>query len=311
MERSCNKKGIAWLTVREDDGSDETIAIATTCKTKACLACQPKLTSLFRMIVEYGLRSSIQHRFYFTTFTYRAGKNLQRDVESVKADWRKMLLWFSTAFPTMVKWIRVIELTKAMQPHLHVIIGFSHGNERAACETKARYDAEWLSRSCDCLEHRLSAAWLNIVGDSYVVDCKEIGSASWAASYLSKYVAKAFIHSEAFVALGFKRSWSRSRTWGVERLQLATTKQGGWHRVEFTAGTSTSAYPREGSAAWWLKSTEQHPLRARVGTELALELGHRYEDEAALAKYKQLLEGLRNASRKAHNDARLSTSRPG
>lgn len=197
-------------------------------------------------------------------------------------------------------WIRVIELTRAMQPHMHVILSFGPGcSPRARCEQRARYDEKWLRKECECLEHTFSKSWYRITGDSYVVDVREVvGSDS---SYLSKYVAKSYLHSDAFEALGFTRRWSRSRTWRVERLRLKTTAAGEWSKVQFTYGQGVvHGLLRYGEWKEWVRWGEVSHLRARVGTELARELQNEVEDQAAKRKLLDMIEVLR-ACNKEHN----------
>ncbi|HIB65851.1 MAG TPA: hypothetical protein EYO33_12265 [Phycisphaerales bacterium] len=247
------------------------------------------------MMVEYRLKSSTRARFYFITLTYKAGKNLQRDASFVAQSWRRLLWWLKSEYPP-VQWIRVVELTKQMQPHLHVILSFGLGNDRQArCEQKARYDARWLAKKCSCLEHAFSAAWRKITGDSYVVDVRAVQDGD--ATYLSKYVAKSFLHDSAFRDLGFHRAWSRSRSWNIQRLQLKTTAERGWKRVEFTPGKSVAVGAiRYGSWEYWVKKGETSHLRARVGTELARELAVMNEDRASKNKVLGALEVLRAGS---------------
>lgn len=277
--------------------------IKTTCKVKRCLACQSKLTALFKMLVEYQLVTSTQESFYFITLTYRAGPSLQRDARYVAATWTRLLWWFKSRFGTGLKWVRVIELTKARQPHLHVILSFGPGSSSLVprCERKARYDLKWRNKVCECLEHRISAAWKRITGDSYVVDVRDVDISH--AGYLAKYVAKSYIHTEAFRALGFHRSWSRSRTWKVDRLQLETTARNGWYRVLFSYGQE-SGFGLDGpDIRWEVKHGETSPLRRRVGTEMARELQFRNEDRAAKREILKQMEVLR-AGAKVDNNSR-------
>lgn len=292
LGRSCPRKGIAWLT----DLDGERVAIETTCKLKKCPVCQVKLTSLFTMMVEYRLRFSTQDPFYFTTLTYRAGKNLQRDAESVRDTWRALLLRWRSRYPKLT-WIRVVELTKRGQPHLHIIMSCGPGNRQARCERRAKYDASWLAKDCACLEHVFSKEWREITGDSYVVDVVEVADSGRGASYLAKYVAKAFGEGEVFRLLGFHRSWSRSRSWRVERFQLETTVKDGWSKVEF-GGPRDNVWPADGSIRNHLKRGEMSSLRRRVGTDLARALAHEVEDRAWVSGVKRRLKQLNESSQK-------------
>lgn len=288
------------------DGSDEDVVLETVCHVKRCLACQPKLAGLFKMLVEYGMKFSAPERFYFITLTYRQGKKLQRDADYVRGTWRRLLSWIRSKYGKGVKWLRVIELTKQMQPHLHVILSFGLGREniRARCERKAKYDGAWLAKVCDCLEHVFSKRWHLITSDgrctyggkecescTYVVDARDaLEGDAW---YLAKYVAKGFIHSDAFVRLGFSRSWSRSRSWPGERLQLETTAAKDWRRVEFGFGRAGAFGVDRDTMRERVERGKESPLRRRVGTELARILQYEAEDKAAERKVLKMMEGLR------------------
>lgn len=145
------------------------------------------------------------------------------------------------------------------------------------------------------MEHQLSKIWQKITGDSYVVDAREVMGSD--PGYLSKYVAKSFLHTDAFRMLGFHRSWSRSRTWGVERFLLDATVADDWKSVAFTKGREVShGLIKYGSWEAWVKAGQTSWLRARVGTELARELAHEREDKASKYKILEMLEVLRAGS---------------
>lgn len=167
----------------------------------------------------------------------------------------------------------------------------------ARCEPKARYDDKWLRKACECLEHTFSEAWQRITGDSYVVDVREVTGSD--ASYLAKYVAKSFYYAGVFRDLGFHRSWSRSRSWGVERLRLERSVEDRWVKVEFTSGQEV-AHGLIGYSSWeeWIRKGEKSHLRARVGTELARELQEKREDEAAKTEILRMMEVLRDSDTK-------------
>lgn len=132
----------------------------------------------------------------------------------------------------------------------------------------------------------MSRLWLQLTGDSYVVDVQLVDSAGKAASYLTKYLSKGSIQREKLEELGFKRLWSRSAGWPGEKMQLKQTLVG-WEKVEFTL-PKISAYPQEGTATQWLAWGERSPLAKRVGTDLARELANRKEDAIKLSEIMKL-----------------------
>lgn len=223
------------------------------------------------MMVEYGIRSSIQESFYFITVTYKAGTpDSQRDAQSVRRDWRDLCLWLRPLYPNL-KWIKVVELTRRNQPHLHVVLSFGPGtNPEAACEKKARYDDAWRRKLCECVEHAWSRAWWRITGDSFVIDCRPVVSGTSDAAYLGKYLAKSYLHKDGLAALGFQRTWSRSRSWGVDRLRFRETEEKEWRKTEFTYGM-VSADPQR-TARYWIKRTEESNPFERLGTDLNWEM---------------------------------------
>jgi hypothetical protein len=279
----CRRRGIAWLT----DKAGESIAIRTTCKTRSCAVCRHKVKAKFSMIVEYGCLTLDHLRFI--TLTLRAGEGLQKDARYVRRVWRKMLEYLRLRYPGH-EWIKVVELTKQTQPHLHVVFANSRSySEKAACHRKARYNDAWLDMKCECMEHELSRVWHRITGDSFVVDVQEVGSARKAASYLAKYLDKGISYCQELGRLGFYRTWSRSSGWPGEQLRLSRSRhrEGGvtveseWKRVDFT-----------GPGQWAqeaLTRAETSPLARRVGDNLSWLLQDRKDREVSLSKGREIL----------------------
>lgn len=215
-------------------------------------------------------------RCFFTTLTLRSGRGLNRDADYVRVKWRRMLEFLRSKFQT-VEWIKVVEVTQANQPHLHLALHLGttySGNP--ACEARPRYDERWRGKECDCLEHVLSRAWLGITGDSFVVDVKEIDSGRRMAGYLGKYLSKGIAYSHTLRSLGFKRAWARSKGWPFDQLRMAQTDGAGWRKALHTP-KGKSAFPRSKmSVGWWLAMTKQRGWM-RLGTDLAMALAHERE----------------------------------
>lgn len=285
-QRQCPKRGQIWLL----DGDGRIGCYPTTCKTKKCRVCGPKRKAFFEMLVEYGMRFSTLNRFYFITLTYRAGKNRQRTAPSVREDWRSFLLWLNEMYPRNM-WVRAMELTKKGQPHLHLVLSFGLGiNPWARCERKAKYDWAWRNKSCDCLEHLLSGVWNGIVPDSYVVDVREARKED--AGYLAKYVGKANQITDALVDLGFTRTWSRSRSWPVERFQLLATVEKSWKKMSLTypADWKEMAHNRLSTAQWRVWS-DKNPFMS-VGTDLNWEMEVENEKKRVLRECESVVRRL-------------------
>lgn len=259
------------------------------------------------MLVEYGMRFSTSDHFYFITLTWRQGKGLQRTAPSVREDWRVLLLWLNSNYP-QTKWVRALELTVQKQPHLHLILSFGPGNKlRARCERKAKYDARWRRKICDCLEHRLSGVWNSIVPDSYVVDVRDAEKDD--AGYLAKYVGKANQITADLVELGFTRTWSRSRSWPVERFQLVPTVEKSWKKI-------SASYPGDWkelkhntmTSSQWAAWTEENPFPS-IGTDLNWEMEVERENQRLVSTMKGLRkEILGFDNQKANNNNEVGPS---
>lgn len=119
----------------------------------------------------------------------------------------------------------------------------------------------------DCVEHELAKIWYGITGDSWVVDCRPVWSASGAASYLFKYLDKGFTERGDLEALGFKRRWSCSRDWpSPERMEFVVTQSKGWQSTQFfKRGTGF-----DGQLQREEEASKQSPYAMKAGTELAV-----------------------------------------
>lgn len=242
------------------------------------------------MLVEYGMRFSTHHSFYFITLTYRQGKNLQRTATSVRADWREWLLWWNLHYPKGM-WVRALELTQKKQPHLHLVVSFGPGmTPRARCERKAKYDARWRGKICDCLEHALSRVWNGIVPDSYVVDCRD--AVKGDASYLAKYIAKANQITADLVELGFTRTWSRSRSWPVERFQLLPTVEKSWKKMSHVYPGEWKEMSRNRlTTEDWITWTKENPFLS-IGTDLNWEMEKEHEKDRVISRGEKIRKEL-------------------
>lgn len=258
----CPKKGWIWLIT----DSNRVCVMPTTCKTWACGVCQGKLISLFKMRVEAGC-SALQ-RCAFTTFTLRRDDNVLT-AQFVREAWKEFSRrWKKVGEP--FEWLKVVELTKKKQPHLHLVMGPVTGKLR--CYGPGKKIGEWFQkdRECSCLSHRLSRVWESVTGGSWVVFLVEVTSPSGAGSYLGKYMAKGHRQRQDLWEAGFTRRWSTSRGWpGGGRLRLRQTVERGWKAIELHGMQREKDNPPD--------------LEERVGPEWALEYVAK-RDERMLAK---------------------------
>jgi len=270
VDEICPKAGNVWMINKPG----ELLVMPTACKTKGCKVCRKKVESKFKMLVEYGCLTL--HPSYFITFTLRVGKEPLRDADYVAALWRKVLENWRSIFGPKVAWLKVVELTKQDQPHLHVIAHFGKKSLVPTCEKKARYDQTWLDKDCDCLEHRFSRLWHSLSADSYVVDVQLVTGRKRASSYLAKYFAKDTAKMDVLKERGFSRAWSRSRTWPGAKMELEWTREWGWTHIVF-AGRKESVFPKQGTVQEFLERGEESHLSRRVGDDLSVLLANEAE----------------------------------
>jgi len=180
----CPRSGTVWLTTH----SGRTVVLPTNCKTWGCIECRDRLIALFEARVEIGcLRLG---RCAFITLTYRLGEQEEvRTAECVRQDWREFWRRMRRQEPELAtaKWLRVMELTKRKQPHLHLVMGPVRGVVSCTLEGKEFLDA---MERCDCISHRMARVWYSVTGDSWSVFGLEVRGAKGAGRYLGKYFKK-------------------------------------------------------------------------------------------------------------------------
>ena len=215
----------------------------TTCKTWRCPVCSNKVRQLTALKMMYGCLSTGKPS-HFITITYRKRQgDRTRNASNVARDWaalwrqlRELDRWKSAA------WVKVPELTKAGQVHLHGIVVLATGKD--SCRIRKDRRKEWMQRSCSsgCLEHDLAQIWYDITGDSFVVDCQRVRSVAGTAGYVQKYMSKSFDgERRAMQDLGFGRRWSASRNWPrCAPIKLQGTEWEAWESVTRRHGTKAS-----------------------------------------------------------------------
>jgi len=156
------------------------------------------------------------------------------DAQSAKKDYRE--LWRRLRKRPdwqNVSWLKVVELTKRGQPHFHLIAGALPRTRTVCCIGKGlrrKFAERWFERlesGCDCIAHELSALWLDITGDSWMVHAVEAWSGNGAGRYLGKYLSKQAQYRDVLESLGFKRRFTTSRNWPGYRIMLKGAKMAG------------------------------------------------------------------------------------
>lgn len=260
----------------------ERITMPTICKTWSCETCQIALKQRLREMIRYGC--SMDEHSYFITLTYRRTSDTVVDAEYVKGTWTAFLRKFRQQEPKL-KWFKVVEATKKGTPHLHLIMNGlgkripcdsgKDGNGVCAHEWTKRY----MQKSCkkDCLEHQIGKLWMEVTGNSYVVDARQMLTAGGAAAYLTKYLTKNFLSWYNLQELGFQRRWSCSRNWPRRPGdKLVVTGLHAWDHVEIVKSWDSEGYSQ---------------LMAEVEESKESELIKRVDDSGYLYRREQALKG--------------------
>lgn len=232
------------------------VTVASTCKTWGCLSCRDRVLNRLKKKIRYGI--SILGPCWFITLTYKQGEGSQRDALSVAKDWKALLSRLQKIHLryNQMAWIRVIEVTKKGQPHLHLIVG-SLGEV-----SRTTLASDWKS------------AWWTTTGDSFIIDVRPVIGPSGAAKYLVKYLVKGVMHREALLDLGFNRRWSASRNWPKGEVKLRGSQEDRWGHVQFVGREDLSQE---------VEDSKDDFLLERVGPELLVEWEQKDAKRASVA----------------------------
>lgn len=115
-----------------------------------------------------------------------------------------------------------------------------------------------------------------------MVDVREASKED--AGYLAKYIGKANQITAALLDLGFTRTWSRSRSWPVDRFKLVPTAEQTWKKVSahFPGDWKELAH-NQMTTKEWIEWTAENPWDS-VGTDLNFEM----EEENHLKRVRNL-----------------------
>lgn len=259
----CPRSGYVIL-----DSRVRTYVMKTTCKTWGCDICRTKVLSYVKMRMEYGCL--ILGAFYLITVTLKTGSEHARDAVAVRMVWEQLIRFLKLRSPNLT-WFKIVELTKAGTPHLHLLVG-GLTKRQDSCERRGgfRHTLVKVHRTCkvDCLIHEWGKAWYAVTGDSFVVDAREGYSPARLANYLGKYLSKGFYHRQDLKDLGFKRRWSCARNWPKpKKMETRMSSEGGWDKVEMVKGYGMRDYLSRRADA------DQHSYQLeQVGDDLRMEL---------------------------------------
>lgn len=233
---------------------------------------------------------------YLITLTYKTARDEpRRRADSVRADFNRWCRQMKKWYPR-VAWMKVVEMTKKSQPHLHLVVG-GIGKPQACHTGKGsdkkcihKWNAAYRDMRCDidCLEHRITKLWYRITGDSYVTDCREVTHAKGAGSYIGKYLAKGFDAAEFLKREGFARRWARSRNWPVvDKLQLEATTTKSWSHTDFIYKGRAGAYLLAAEAS----DDDCAPLAKRVGSRMAFANAEKLDRKRKIATINTFMKG--------------------
>jgi hypothetical protein len=236
--QECPRRGYSILT----RGTSDRLIIQTRCKQKGCVPCAPAVRAHVSLKAEIGV--SIRPHSYFITLTLKKGTEKARDAVFVQKAWRQFCqrMMYKHQWWKETKWMKVVELTKKGQPHLHMIVTGCPGGREAKCKGDRR-DKAYVDQGCfnargSCIYHEVAKAWSRVTeklgNESWIVDVSKVRSSKKAGLYVSKYVTKGGGDAKRLATLGFKRVWSTSQGFTPDlRIRLRGTVEGKWTKVEF------------------------------------------------------------------------------
>jgi hypothetical protein len=184
-----------------------------------------------------------------------------------------------------MKYMKVVELTKKGQPHLHLVAAGMPCGRVTRCRGH-KNERAWVEGGCfqageSCLLHIVSKTWLAVSGDSWVCDVSPVRSGPAAGRYISKYVGK--WDQGKMLKLGFKRKWSATQGFTPDlHLRLRGTVEKQWIKTEH--------WDYQKDAKHWLLASRDDRLLEIVGHPIVME---KYEMRQR-RKIKQFCEELIN-----------------
>jgi len=292
-EALCPRRGYAWL-IEKTFGHE--IVVATNCKVWACLPCRDRNLAAVKLRIEYG-SLMVSHSCLITlTYKFGGGSTLMQG-PVVERHLRKLFSRLKIWWPNL-SWMKVPELTRQNQVHLHLVVGGIP--DEMACERDAKYDRKWRSEgSCLCVEHRVARLWHDITGGgghslaecgraqpcSYVVDARAIVSPREASAYLGKYLVKGLGQRRELFRRGFVRRWASSRNWPKANLLTRGSARSRWHGGGYIGG-----YDEKLERA--AEKDSGHYLLERVGSDSAVAFDKANIKRAKISRMKRKVRDL-------------------
>ncbi len=297
MAGVCPRKGYVVLTAPDRKMG----AYETSCKSWSCLSCRKKLLSLF--IERVSLGSLMDPNLYFITNTFLKEQYTTVDAIYAERVWRSFVRQMRKHYPKLM-FLKVVELTKAGQPHFHSVMG-GIGKVKDNCRERRKQTARHLLSPCrlssECLEHQVKQAWWKASGDSYITLVREVYDGRGLCTYLSKYMNKDFEDFDASCDLGFKKRWTQSQNWPkLERMCLRGTFEKAWLKVDASQIKPGNAYAdmicAVGESIVSREITPDDGWFERLGTLGAKKMRDEKARKVAAAMAKRIMNSLENRS---------------
>jgi hypothetical protein len=303
----CPRRGYSILT--KYDG--KRVIIQTRCKTKRCVPCGPAVKAHVALKAEIGCL--MYPDSYFMTVTLKMGMERPKDAVFVQKAWRGLVsrLKYETDWWKQVKWMKVVEITKRGQPHLHLVVTNVPGGKRDRCVGN-RNDKGWVDNGCfnageSCIHHDVARAWARVTeklgNESWVVDVSKIRSSVKAGMYVSKYITKGG-EDGRLADLGFKRLWSASKGFSPDlRIRLRGTVEGKWQRVEYWQ-------PQQEPVSWLEYSDGDRDLEL-TGHPLVMEKYEARQRARKITWVKEIMRGYTTDKQTDHTETGSGEHRQG
>ncbi len=302
-ERKCPRAG--WIVCYADSWKlgrpVPAIGKETSCHQYQCRVCGPKRGAYVGLRAEVGCLMVGRSWFITLTFRRRRGSRPLSETEArtedrswarlgvqrgmplnaggVSVAWRRFLSRLQELQIPM-RWMKVVELTKKGQPHLHLLMN-GIGTWESICKLPNWTFDSWRHNTCQCLLHVISKLWYKATkGDSWITDARPIKSARGISVYLSKYLVKAFDNRTKMENLGFTKRYSSSAKWGGERRRMVGTLNDEWvhqHKIpdyrlmgplHYTTGhPAQESYADQASEIIYRRRNRARLLNKKYGSE--------------------------------------------
>lgn len=239
-QRRCPRGGYIRLVTNDSD-----YIMPTKCKTWGCDTCKHSLRAKVKNLMRYPYYLRAPLWLITNTYAYTGKKHL-RPADCVKADFKRFLRMLRSRQKTPIEYMQIPELTQNGQIHLHTIfMGFNPMREDNCLRRPFRplgnllWSRKWLAKRCGCMAHEMAKLWLEITGDSFIVDVEMVYDEGYVA-YTAKYLVKGLSDRDALEEMGYGRRYLCSQGWPRERDRgTKGTIEDSWVRIQIIPRTQS------------------------------------------------------------------------